>query len=114
MIPDTVIVVQVLECEKHPNGDRLQICRVDDGSGEPRQIVCGALNCESGMKTALALPGTVLGGDFEIRPASIRGVESFGMLCSEKELGIGGANGGIMELPAFAPVGAQLSEYLEG
>ena len=112
-----VVVAEVLTCEDHPDSDHLHITKVDVGSGEPLQIVCGAPNCRQGLKVLCATVGTVLypnGGDeeFKIKRSKIRGVESLGMLCAEDELGIGASHDGIMELPAEAVVGTTAKEYL--
>ncbi|HEU4709100.1 MAG TPA: phenylalanine--tRNA ligase subunit beta [Methylophilaceae bacterium] len=107
-----VVVAQVLSAEKHPDADRLQVCKVDAGTEEPLQIVCGAPNARAGLKVACALIGAELPG-ISIKQAKVRGVESFGMLCSAKELGISEEGSGIIELPADAPVGKDLREYLE-
>lgn len=107
-----VVVAQIVAAEKHPNADKLKLCKVDDGSGELLQIVCGAPNAEVGMKAPLARVGARLPGDFEIKPAKLRGVESFGMLCSSRELGLSDAHEGLMVLPADAPVGQSLRELL--
>ncbi|HRE19060.1 MAG TPA: phenylalanine--tRNA ligase subunit beta, partial [Rhodocyclaceae bacterium] len=85
---NNVVVAQVLEVNKHPDADRLNVCRVDAGEAEPRIIVCGAPNVAAGLKVPCALPGATLPGDFTIKLAKVRGIESFGMLCSAKELGI--------------------------
>ena len=81
---DKVVVAEILESVQHPNADRLSVCKVNDGSGHPRQIVCGAKNYKAGDKVPLALPGAVLPGDFKIKPGKLRGVESEGMMCSAK------------------------------
>ncbi|MEF2156449.1 phenylalanine--tRNA ligase subunit beta [Luteimonas sp. FXH3W] len=107
-----VVVAEILSAERHPQADRLQVCSVAFGGAEPVQIVCGAPNARAGLKTVLATVGAVLPGDFTIKPAKLRGVESFGMLCSGKELAIDEGAAGIMELPADAPVGTPLREYL--
>ena len=107
---DKVVVAQILESVQHPNADRLSVCKVDDGSGAPRQIVCGAKNYKVGDKVPLALPGAVLPGDFKIKVGKLRGVESAGMLCSGKELGIADDAEGLLILPPDARVGAPLSE----
>src|SRR5438067_1585808 len=83
-----VVVAEILSSERHPNADRLSVCAVEDGSGAPRQIVCGATNYKVGNKVPLALPGAVLPGDFTIKVGKLRGVESQGMLCSAKELNL--------------------------
>jgi phenylalanyl-tRNA synthetase beta chain len=107
---DNVVVAQILESAQHPNADRLSVCRVDDGSGEIRQIVCGAKNYAVGDKVPLARPGAVLPDDFKIKVGKLRGVESQGMLCSGKELGISDNAEGLLILPQTARVGAPLSE----
>lgn len=107
-----VIVAEIVEAVRHPQADKLQVCKVATGSGEPVQIVCGAANARAGLKTALAIPGAQLPGDLNIKAAKLRGVESFGMLCSAKELGLADASNGIVELPADAPIGQSLREYL--
>src|SRR2546426_12808526 len=83
---EKVVVAQILESTPHPDADRLSVCRVDDGSGTPRQIVCGAKNYKIGDKVPLALPGAVLPGNFKINVGKLRGVDSHGRLCSAKEL----------------------------
>lgn len=98
-----LVVAEVLECEKHPDADRLHITKVDIGNEEsPLQIVCGAPNCRKGLKVVLATIGTKLySGDevFTIKRSKIRGVESMGMLCAEDEIGVGNSHDGIIELP---------------
>jgi phenylalanyl-tRNA synthetase beta chain len=107
-----VVVAEVLSAEKHPQADKLRVCRVSTGQGEPLQIVCGAANARAGLKSALARVGAKLPGGLEIKAAKLRGVESAGMLCSAKELGLADASNGIVELPSDAPVGKDLREYL--
>ncbi|MCH5330249.1 MAG: phenylalanine--tRNA ligase subunit beta [Alistipes sp.] len=112
-----VVVAEVLTCQPHPDSDHLNVTTVDVGAGEPLQIVCGAHNCRAGLKVLCATIGTVLypdGGDeeFKIKKSKIRGVESFGMLCAEDELGIGSDHAGIMELPDNAATGTPAREYL--
>jgi phenylalanyl-tRNA synthetase beta chain len=107
-----VVVGEVLSTEKHPDADKLKICTVNVGQAEPLQIVCGASNVRSGLKIPAALIGAVLPGDFKIKLSKLRGVESSGMLCSEKELGIEPDANGLMELPPDAPVGTDIREYL--
>jgi len=102
-----VVTAQVLSCEPHPNADRLQLCRVNSG-GEELSIVCGARNMKPGDKVALALVGAVLPGDFKIKKSKIRGVESFGMMCSEVELGLAEESAGIMILPEDTPLGVDV------
>lgn len=110
---DKVVVAQVLAVDKHPNADRLTVCRVNDGSGE-RQIVCGAKNHKAGDKVPLALPGAVLPGDFKIKVGKLRGVESQGMMCSAKELAIAEDAEGLLILDPSTRVGAPISEVLGG
>jgi len=109
---DGVLVAEILSAAKHPEADRLQVCQVSIGSGEPVQIVCGAPNARAGLKAPLATVGANLPGGLNIKAAKLRGVESFGMLCSAKELQIDPDASGLLELPADAPVGAALSDYL--
>lgn len=109
-----VVVAQILESSQHPNADRLSVCRVDDGSGLPRQIVCGAKNYKVGDKVPLALPGAVLPGDFKIKVGKLRGVESEGMLCSAEELGLPKGEDGLLILPADAVVGSPFSDLFPG
>lgn len=109
---DGVVVAQIVAAEKHPEADRLQVCKVDAGNGELLQIVCGAPNARVGIKVPLAKVGASLPGGMAIKAAKLRGVESFGMLCSAKELGIDADASGLLELPADAPIGELLSKYL--
>ncbi|KAB2927369.1 MAG: phenylalanine--tRNA ligase subunit beta [Dechloromonas sp.] len=109
----SVVVAHVLEVVKHPDADRLNICQVDVGSGTPQQIVCGAPNVAAGLKVPCALPGAELPGDFKIKIAKVRGIESSGMLCSAKELGIAEEASGLLILPADAPVGQSIRQYLD-
>lgn len=108
-----VVVAQVLEVVKHPDADRLNVCKVDTGHGEPTTIVCGAPNVAVGLRVPCALPGAKLPGDFTIKIAKVRGIESSGMLCSAKELGIAEEASGLLVLPADAPVGQSIREYLD-
>ncbi len=107
-----VVVAEIVAAEKHPEADRLQVCTVDAGRGEPLQIVCGAPNARVGIKVPLAMVGAKLPGDISIKAAKLRGVESSGMLCSAKELGIDADTSGLLELPADAPAGQSLADYL--
>ena len=112
-----VVVARVESIEKHPDADKLNVCQVTDGS-ETFQIVCGASNVRQGLMIPLAkigavLPGTKENETFEIKPAKLRGVESFGMLCSEKELGLADQAEGLMELSQDAPMGRGLGDYLK-
>ena len=106
-----VVVGHVLECVDHENSDHLHVCKVDVGAGEVLQIVCGAPNVRTGLKVACAKIGAVL-PEFKIKRAKMRGVESCGMLCSQRELGINADHAGIWELPADAPIGADVREYM--
>jgi phenylalanyl-tRNA synthetase beta chain len=116
-----VVVGHVLEREQHPDADKLGVCRVDVGAhaggSEPLQIVCGAPNVAAGQKVAVARIGSVLPGDFKIKKSKIRGVESFGMICSVRELGLGDDHDGIWVLdasaPITAPVGTPVAEALD-
>ena len=107
-----VVVAKVLTCEAHPDSDHLHVTTVDAGSGEPLTVVCGAPNVAAGQKVLFAQLGTVLPGDFKIKKSKIRGIESFGMICAEAELGIGDSHEGIMVLPDEAVVGTPAKEYL--
>ena len=109
---DGVLVAEIVAAEKHPEADRLQVCKVDAGQGELLQIVCGAPNARVGIKVPLATVGASLPGGIAIKAAKLRGVESFGMLCSAKELGIDADASGLLELPLDAPVGKPLADYL--
>ena len=108
---DKVVVARIVECAKHPEADRLQVCQVDAGNGERLQIVCGAPNARAGLVAPLAMVGANVGG-IAIKAARLRGVESNGMLCSAKELGIDADASGLLELPDDAPVGAPIADYL--
>jgi len=105
---DKVIVAQITASSQHPNADRLTVCEVDDGSGTTRQIVCGATNYKVGDKVPLGLPGAKLPNGLEIRKSKLRGVESEGMLCSSKELGLGDDAGGLLILSPDAKIGAPI------
>ncbi len=107
---EKVVVAQIDSFERHPNADRLSVCRVNDGSGVPRQIVCGAKNFSTGDKVPLALPGALLAGGLKIKASKLRGVESEGMLCSARELALAEDADGLLILPADAPIGKPLSE----
>lgn len=107
-----VVVAEVKTCEMHPSSDHLHVTTVDCGDGKLYQVVCGAPNCRAGLKTAFSKVGAVLPG-ITIKPAVLRGVESNGMLCSYKELGMAEESDGIIELPADAPVGMDLHQYMK-
>ena len=109
-----VVVAQINESIQHPNADRLSVCTVDDGSGTPRQIVCGAKNFKVGDKVPLALPGATLPGDFTIKAGKLRGVESNGMLCSAKELKVAEDADGLLILPPESKVGVPIADILRG
>lgn len=109
--PEGVVIAKVLEKEKHPDADRLSVCKVDAGAGEPLAVVCGAPNVQAGMHVPLATIGTVLGPDFTVKKAKVRGVESYGMLCSERELGISDDHSGLMDLPDTMVPGKPFSDY---
>jgi phenylalanyl-tRNA synthetase beta chain len=104
-----VVVAEILESQPHPNADRLSVCRVNDGSSQPRQIVCGAKNYQVGDKVPLALPGAVMPGDFKIKSGKLRGIESEGMMCSAKELGLAEDAQGLLILPPESVSGTPLA-----
>ncbi len=108
-----IVVARIVEAEPHPDADRLRVCRVDDGSGELLQIVCGAPNAAPGLVVPLARIGAVLPGDFKIKKARMRGVDSFGMLCSARELGMSEDHAGLLELPADLAVGQDIRAALK-
>ncbi|MCU4444180.1 phenylalanine--tRNA ligase subunit beta [Acinetobacter pittii] len=108
-----VVVGEVLTVEQHPDADRLRVTTVNIGSGEPLQIVCGAPNVRAGMKAPVATIGAVLPGDFKIKKGKLRGVESQGMLCGASEIDLEDKIDGLLELPADAPVGINIREYLK-
>lgn len=108
-----VVVGKVVACRQHPNADKLRVTKVDIGGDALLDIVCGAPNCREGLTVAVATIGAVLPGDFKIKAAKLRGEPSEGMLCSFSELGLDDFHAGIMELPADAPLGADLRHYLQ-
>ncbi len=108
-----VVIGEVLTVEQHPDADRLRVTTVNIGSGEPLQIVCGAPNVRAGMKAPVATIGAVLPGDFKIKKGKLRGVESQGMLCGASEIDLEDKIDGLLELPADAPVGLNIREYLK-
>jgi len=115
----SIVVAEILEATQHPDADRLRVCKVSVGSlsPEPLQIVCGAPNARVGIKIPCAMVGAELppgedGKSFKIKIGKLRGVESYGMLCSGRELGLGEDHAGIYELPLDAPVGSNIREYL--
>ncbi len=106
-------VAQILEAVQHPNADRLRVCQVDNGTGKPLQIVCGAPNARAGLKTVLGLPGTYIPAkDITLAVGKIRGVESQGMMISGAEIGFSADHDGIIEMPADAPIGKPFAEVL--
>jgi phenylalanyl-tRNA synthetase beta chain len=107
-----VHVARIAGVTAHPQASKLSVCTVDDGSGSELQVVCGASNARAGLRTALAKVGARLPGEVSIGASNIRGVESRGMLCSARELGLGEAAAGILELPDDAPLGIALRDYL--
>ncbi len=107
-----VVVAQILTAEKHPDADKLRLCTVDVGEALPLQIVCGAPNAAVGLKVPCARVGAELPGNFRIKAAKVRGIESFGMLCSAKELGTAEESSGLLVLPEDAPVGTRIRDYL--
>ncbi|NGO91088.1 MAG: phenylalanine--tRNA ligase subunit beta, partial [Halomonas sp.] len=109
-----VVVAEVLSKEKHPDADKLNVCTVDDGTGAPVQVVCGAANVAVGQKVPFAQVGGVLPGDFKIKKAKLRGVESNGMICSASELGLEEETSpGILVLSEAAPVGVSFRAYMQ-
>lgn len=108
---DGVVVARIVACSKHPEADKLQVCEVDAGAHGTLQIVCGAPNARAGLVAPLATIGATV-GTLTIKAARLRGVESNGMLCSARELGIDADASGLLELPADAPIGAPLAGYL--
>src|SRR5690606_4393175 len=110
---DGVVVGHVLARERHPDADKLSVTSVDVGRGEPLQVVCGAPNVAAGQRVAVVLPGAALPDGTRIKKSKIRGVESFGMICSEKELGLGDASAGILVLPDDTAIGRPLTEALD-
>lgn len=111
-----IVVGEVVECGQHPDADKLRVTKINVGSasedGELLDIVCGASNCRLGLKVAVAMVGAVLPGNFKIKKAKLRGQPSFGMLCSESEMGLAEESDGIIELPQDAPIGTDIREYL--
>ena len=110
---DNVVVGHVLSCEKHPDADKLNLCQVDVGEADNLQIICGASNVRADLKVIVATVGAKLPGGLKIKKAKLRGVESFGMICSESELGMADSSDGISELESDAPIGQNIREYLD-
>ncbi len=118
-VPQGVVTAKILSREPHPNSDHLSICKVDPGNGEPLQIVCGAPNCDAGNIVPLATIGTTFkdpegGKDFTIGKGKLRGVESFGMMCSARELGLSNEHEGLMILPADTQLGLSVADMFKG
>jgi phenylalanyl-tRNA synthetase beta chain len=113
MVSGKIVVAKVLEVAGHPNADKLRVCKVDTGVGEPATIVCGAPNVTAGCFYACALPGAVMPDGMEIQKAKIRGQASEGMLCSARELGLGADHGGIMPLPDIYKIGEPFDAVLD-
>lgn len=109
---ENLVVGHILELDRHPDADRLTVCKVDVGLEDPYQIICGATNHKVGDKVCVALPGCVLPGDFKIKKSKIRGVESHGMLCSDKEMNLSQESEGIRILDQDTPVGMSVPELL--
>jgi phenylalanyl-tRNA synthetase beta chain len=107
-----VVIAEIVDVRKHPDADRLSVCTVSDGSDTLIDVVCGAPNVKKGMKSPLARPGQKLPNGVKLRKSKIRGVVSNGMLCSAIELGLGDDSDGIIELPADAPLGSRLVDFL--
>jgi len=107
-----IVVGHVLQCGQHPGADKLSVTLVDFGDAVPVPVVCGATNIREGLKVAFAPVGSRLPGDLKIKKAKLRGEESCGMICSEKELEMSDQHAGIWELPVDAPIGARLIDYL--
>jgi len=108
-----VVIGEVVKVEPHPDADKLRVTQVNIGQDELLTIVCGAANVREGMRVPTAVVGARLPGDFRIKKAKLRGVPSFGMLCSESEIGLAESASGLMELPADAPVGKDLRSWLK-
>jgi phenylalanyl-tRNA synthetase beta chain len=108
-----VVVAEVRKVDRHPNADKLSVCEVDAGDGVLRTIVCGAPNVLAGMRVPCAVPGARLPGDFVIKPVKMRGVESAGMLCSARELGLSDDHSGLLALAPDAPIGHGIRDYLQ-
>ncbi len=110
-LPETIVVAKILSRTKHPNADTLSLCQVDDGSGTPVNVVCGAPNCDRGCHAAFAKVGTRMPGGLKLGKVKIRGEVSFGMLCSEDELGLGCDKSGILILPETARIGLPVIDF---
>ena len=109
---DNILIAEIISYKKHPNADKLNVCKVRIGDQKYTEIVCGAPNVRNGMKSALALPGQTLPNGSTIKKVKIRDVQSNGMLCSIAEIGLGHDADGILELPDSAPIGMKLASFL--
>ena len=109
---DNIVVGEVISVQPHPNANKLRVCRVDVGAKELLTIVCGAKNVRQGLKVSVALVGCTMPSGMTIKKAKLRGTDSEGMICSEAELGLADTSEGIMALPADAPIGQSVREYL--
>jgi phenylalanyl-tRNA synthetase beta chain len=107
-----VVVGEILEVNQHPNADKLTVCQVNIGESEPLTIVCGAANVRPKLKIPVAVVGAVLPNNFKIKKTKLRSIDSSGMMCSAVELGLAESSSGLLELPADAPIGASLRQYL--
>ena len=117
-VPEGVVTAKILSREKHPNSDHLSVCQVDPGNGEVLQIVCGAPNCDAGNIVPLATTGTVFkdpegGKNFKIGKGKLRGIESFGMMCSARELGLSNDHDGLLILPPETKLGLSVAELFK-
>jgi phenylalanyl-tRNA synthetase beta chain len=112
-LDDLLVVGEIVKADRHPNADTLQVCTVSTGGSENLQIVCGAANARAGIKVAVAQIGTLLPGNFKIKESKIRGEKSFGMLCSESELGLSEASEGILELDSSKPLGSKVNSFIK-
>jgi phenylalanyl-tRNA synthetase beta chain len=108
-----IVVARIMEVVAHPRSEQLKVCRVDDGRAQPLQVVCGASNVVAGMLAPLARVGARMSDGVQIEATQVRGIESFGMLCSASELGLAETSTGLLPLPAEAPVGHSVREYLQ-
>ncbi len=108
-----IVIGKVIECERHPDADKLSICKVDVNKEEPLQIICGASNVKVGVKIPCAKVGAVLPGDFKIAERKMRGIVSYGMLCSGDEIGYPDGVDGLLLLPEDAPIGTDIRDYLD-
>src|SRR5579872_3403207 len=112
-----LVIGEVLTCGPHPNADKLKLTLIDAGGAQPQPIVCGASNVAAGQKVVVAVPGTTIypmaGDPVTLKVATIRGVESHGMICAEDEIGLGSSHAGILVLPADAPVGMAAADWFQ-